>query len=157
VGAGIVYLLSSQYALNAGVTLRTLTNFQVNTLYSAAVSPDGATVAFGDSHSQIWFSSVPSANTTIPESSSLTVDASGYQSIYGVAYSPKNGKYLAAAAGEDMDGNPGTLAIWDVTAKSLYAHYTGVSSQPIAVTFSPGGNAIVVGEDGCGKVLLCTN
>ncbi|HEX3901666.1 MAG TPA: hypothetical protein VH853_02380 [Polyangia bacterium] len=157
VGTGVVYLLSNQYALNAGVTLRTLTTFQENTLYAAAVSPDGATVAFGDYKSQIWFSPVPSANSTIPETSSLTVDAANYQSIYGIAYSPKNGRYLAAAAGQDADGNPGTLTIWDVTAKSLYAHYAGVSQQPIAVTFSPSGNAVVVGEYDCGKVLLCTN
>jgi hypothetical protein len=32
-----------------------------------------------------------------------------------------------------------------------------VSQQPIAVTFSPSGNAVVVGEYDCGKVLLCTN
>ena len=109
VGAGVVYLLSSQYALNAGVTLRTLTNFQENTLYGAAVSPDGSSVAFGDYDSQIWFSSIPAANSTIPETSSLTVDPSNYQSVYGVAYSPKNGRYLAVAAGEDADLQSGDV------------------------------------------------
>ena len=79
------------------------------------------------------------------------------QIVYGVAYSPNNARYLAVAGGLTQSNRPGTVTIWDVGAKSTYASYSGVRSQPLSVTFSPSGNAIVVGEGGCGRVLLCTN
>jgi hypothetical protein len=59
--------------------------------------------------------------------------------------------------GQDAQGNPGAVTIWDVGAKSLYAKYAGVSEQPVSVTFSPQGNALVAGEYDCGRFLVCTN
>ena len=157
--AAEVYQLSSQGTLGSGVTLSVSSSISGdNELYSAAVTPDGTSLALGDYDSQIWFNGIPSGNATLPATGpSVSVDPNNYQIVYGVAYSPKNARYLAVAGGITQSKKPGTVTIWDVGAKSTYASYSAVSSQPLSVTFSPSGNAIVVGEGGCGRVLLCTN
>ena len=157
--AAEVFRLSSQGALTDGVTLSIASGVSGdNELYSAAVAPDGTSLALGDYDSQVWFSGIPSANATIPATTpNVTIDANNYQIVYGVAYSPNNARYVAVAGGLTQNNRPGTVTIWDVAAKSTYASYSAVKSQPLSVTFSPAGNAIVVGEGGCGRVLLCTN
>ena len=157
--AAEVFQLSSQGTLTSGVTLSISSGVSGdNELYSAAVAPDGTSLALGDYDAQVWFAGIPSANATIPATTpSITIDANNYQIVYGVAYSPNNARYLAVAGGLTQSNRPGTVTIWDVGAKSTYASYSGVRSQPLSVTFSPSGNAIVVGEGGCGRVLLCTN
>jgi WD40 repeat protein len=157
--AAEVYQLSSQGALGNGVTLSVSSSISDDDeLYAAAVTPDGTSLALGDYDSQIWFAGIPSANATIPATgSSITIDPAGYQLVYGVAYSPKDARYLAVAGGITQNKKPGTVTIWDVGAKSTFASYSAVNAQPLSVTFSPSGNAIVVGEGGCGRVLLCTN
>jgi hypothetical protein len=139
--------------------VRVLTSSAIsdNEFFSAAVSADGASLAFGDYDSQIWWGGVPTTNVTIPSGSSFTIDPSNYQVVEGVAYSPKNARYLAVAGGVTANSDPGTVSILDLSAKSTFATYSAVTSSPISVTFSPNGNAVVVGEGGCGRVLLCTN
>jgi WD domain, G-beta repeat len=152
-----VYTWSSQGGISTPVRVLTSSAFDDNELYSAAVSPDGASLALGDYYSQIWLAGIPTSNVTISAAASLTVDPTNYPEVAGLAYSPKNARYLAVAGGVTETDAPGVVSIWDVTSKSSYASYSGASSQPFTVAFSPSGNAIVVGEAGCGRVLLCTN
>jgi WD40 repeat protein len=157
VAEAVVYTWSSQGGISAPVRVLTSSAFDDNEVYSAAVSFDGASLALGDYYSQIWLAAVPTSNVTISAAASLTIDPTNYPQVAGLAYSPKNARYLAAAGGVTETDAPGVVSIWDVTSKSSYASYSGASSQPLTVTFSPNGNAIVVGEAGCGRVLLCTN
>jgi WD40 repeat protein len=152
-----VYTWSSQGGISTPVRVLTSSAFDDAELYSAAISPDGASLALGDYYSQIWLTGVPTSNVTVSAGASLTIDPTNYPEVAGLAYSPKNARYLAVAGGITETQAPGVVSIWDVTSKSSYASYSGASSQPLTVTFSPGGNAIVVGEAGCGRVLLCTN
>jgi WD40 repeat protein len=125
-------------------------------LLSAAIVPAGTLLAFGDYFGRVWLSSYPTASATLPTTSALIVDSNLYQGVQGVDFSP-SGSYLAAAADETQDGAPGTVTIWSVAGKSLYASYAATTYQPQSIAFSPTGNAIVVGEYDCGKILLCTN
>ncbi len=152
-----VYTWSSQGGISTPVRVLTSSAFEDNEFYSAAVSSDGASLALGDYFSQIWLAGVPTSNVTISASASLTIDPTNYPQVAGLAYSPKNARYLAVAGGVTETDAPGVVSIWDVTGKSSYASYSGATSQPLTVAFSPNGNAIVVGEAGCGGVLLCTN
>ena len=74
-----------------------------------------------------------------------------------LAYSPANANYLALGTGVTSSGQYGILSIWNVPAKSPIARFTSLNQTPQSVAFSPGGNAVVLGEAGCGRVLLCTN
>jgi hypothetical protein len=51
----------------------------------------------------------------------------------------------------------GTISIWSLAARAVTAQYLDPSFRPVSVTFSPAGNALVVGEYDCGVFLLCTN
>lgn len=125
-------------------------------LLSAAVSPSGTLLALGDYFGRVWLSSYPTGSATIPTTAALIIDSDLYQGIQGVAFSP-NGSYLAAAADVTQADDPGTVTIWSVAGKSLYASYAAMTYSPQSIAFSPNGNAIAVGEYDCGKILLCTN
>jgi len=46
--------------------------------------------------------------------------------------------------------------IWNVATRTEMYRYSLPTRHGLTAVFSPGGNALVVGERGCGKVLLCT-
>ena len=140
----------------SGPAVLQVTSDMYEQLVSAAISPAGTLVALGDYFGRVWLSSYPTASATIPTASALTVDAQLYQAVQGVAFS-RDGSYLAAAADQTKAGDPGTVTIWSVSGKSLYASYAATSYSPQSIAFSPNGNAIAVGEYDCGKILLCTN
>lgn len=73
--------------------------------------------------------------------------------IEGLAFSP-NGTYLAVAAGDFS----GSVSIWNAATRAQVARYaiTANSNGALSVAFSPTGNAVVVGEFDCGKILVCT-
>ncbi len=102
-----VYSWSSAGGLTAPVRVLTSSAIDDDELFSAAVSADGASLALGDYDAQIWWAGVPTTNVTIPAGSSLTIDPTNYQVVEGVAYSPKNARYLAVAGGVTANYAPG--------------------------------------------------
>ena len=149
---GAVFTYTSPSTLSGPATLTFASNDPDDEALSAAISPAGTALAFGDIDAAVWFSTYPSNSHAIPAGSSLVVDPSGLESVEALAYSGDGGSI--AVAGGDY---PGTVAIWSIAASSLSASYSPTSYSPISVVFSPAGNAIVVGEYECGKFLLCTN
>jgi len=94
---------------------------------------------------------------TLATSSALAVDSNLYQSMMGLSFS-HDGSYIAVAADAPETGSaPGTVNIRSVSTKAMYANYQQTTYKPQSIAFSPAGNALVVGEYHCGKVLLCTN
>ncbi len=153
---GDIYSYAAPSALSGPAALGVASSDISERLLSAAVSPSGTLLALGDYFGRVWLSSYPTGAATIPTTSALIVDSDLYQGVQGVAFSP-NGSYLAAAADLTKAGAPGTVTIWSVASKSLYASYAATTYSPQSIAFSPNGNAIAVGEYDCGKILLCTN
>ena len=109
-------------------------------------------LAFGDydAVTKFWAYPIPSAATP-PMGANIVIDPVNlYQTVNGIAYSP-NGNYVAIAA-----GYPGDVSIWNVSTRTEMARHAIDSRHALTVAFSPSGNALVVGERGCGKILLCT-
>jgi WD40 repeat protein len=132
------------------------TTYYDDPIYSSAFTADGASLALGDYVSEVWLTGVPSASRTLT-TPSLVVDSTNYPDVRALAYSPANANYLAVGSGITLAGDYGVLSIWDLSSRAPYASYTGVNATPQSIAFSPSGNAIVLGEAGCGRVLLCTN
>jgi len=121
-------------------------------LLSAGFSPNGGLLALGDydAVTKFWTYPIPSA-TAPTNGADIVIDrAMMYQTVNSVAFSP-NGNYLAIAA-----GYPGDVSIWNVATRTEMYRYPLPDQHGLTAVFSPGGNALVVGERGCGKVLLCT-
>ncbi len=125
-------------------------------IYSSAFRADGVSLALGDYVSEVWLTAVPSADTTL-STVSLVVDSTNYPDVRALAYSPANGNYLAVGSGVTEAGDYGVLSIWDLSALTPYARFVNLNATPQSLAFSPTGNALVLGEAGCGRVLLCTN
>jgi WD40 repeat protein len=153
---GDIYSYAAPSTLSGPAVLQIASSDSSERLISAAISPSGTLLALGDYLGRIWLSSYPTGSATISTTSALTVDSELYQGVQAVAFSP-NGSYLAAAADLTQAGAPGTVTIWSVAGKSLYASYAATTYSPQSIAFSPNGNAIAVGEYDCGKILLCTN
>jgi WD40 repeat protein len=121
-------------------------------LWSAAFSPNGTQMATGgyDSFVNIW--NYPLATASDAPAISFSVDEPArLEDVQGMAFSP-NGRYLAVATGYNTAGH---AAIFDLTTKTLVGRFALPTRFALSVAFSPSGNAIAVGEAGCGKFLLC--
>jgi WD40 repeat protein len=147
-GFTAVYTLSGQATLNTPVVL----DVNPTEVYSAAFSPSGTLLALGDydAVTHFWTYPVPTASTPETGAQVITDPVLLYQTINGLAFSP-NGSYLAVAA-----GYPGELSIWNVASRSVISRVSIPNENALSVAFSPSGNAVIVGEKGCGKILLCT-
>jgi WD40 repeat protein len=149
-GYAAVYSLGPTFTVGTPVVL----DVTADPVPSAAFSPNGALLAVGDYDAVTRFWTYPVASaTTLPTGANIVIDPTSQQIVRGLAFSP-NGSYLAVAGGYSGD-----VSIWDVASRSEL-HRTAVPGSPpndaLSIAFSPSGNAIVVGERGCGKVLLCT-
>lgn len=149
-GYGVVYNVSGG-TQGTPLTLDVTTN-RMSPLYSAAFSPDGALLAFGDydAVTRFWTYPIPSATTPTTGANIVIDPVNLYQTVNDLEFSP-NGNYLAIAA-----GYPGDVSIWNVSSRIEMARYALSAHHALTVAFSPSGNALVVGERGCGKILLCT-
>jgi WD40 repeat protein len=160
-GIGVVMPSTSGYATIYSVTgtasASTIgtpldVNVSANELWSAAFSPNGTQLAIGgyDSYVNIW--NYPLATASDPPAISFSIDEPMHlEDVQGMAFSP-NGRYIAVASGY----NQGHASVWDLTTKTLVGRFLLTSRYALSVAFSPSGNAIAVGEHGCGKFLLCT-
>jgi len=143
------------YSVSGTSTIGTPLDVDVSAdaLWSAAFSPTGTQLAAGgyDSIISIW--NYPLANASAPPVISFSPDEPmRLEDVQAMAFSP-NGRYLAVASGyNDM----GHASIWDVTTQTMVGRVPFASHTPLSVAFAPSGNAIAVGEAGCGKFLLCT-
>jgi WD40 repeat protein len=147
-GYATVYNLTGQSTLGAAVDLPV----SANGLWAAAFSPSGTQLAVGGYDSYIDIFNLPLASSSATPVVSFTVDPPAeLEDVNGIAFSP-NGRYVAVASGFSQ----GSASIWDVTTQTQVGRYPLLQRFPLSVAFSPSGNAIVVGEHGCGKFLLCT-
>jgi WD40 repeat protein len=156
-GAIFTYIAPSTLNGPATVTpVAATTDTYTPVMYAAAISPNGSSVAFGDTDASVWFSSYPSGPVSPAQGAELLVDSSGSQLIEGLAYSQDGGS-LAVVGASTPTNYVGTISIWSLAARAVTAQYLDPSFRPVSVTFSPAGNALVVGEYDCGVFLLCTN
>ena len=112
----------------------------VSDVFAVAFSPDG-TVLATESWSKILLWNVASREriATLEEKDLRA-------SIWGLAFSP-DGRLLAAAAFD------GTVGVWDVAARKVYAVLHGHSSPVWSVAFSPDGTLLASGpRDGSVKL-----
>jgi WD40 repeat protein len=144
---GVVYTMNAAGALSAPTVLGVSTV----SLRSAAFSPTGTLLAFGDYDAVTRFWAYPVASATAPQSgAAITIDSTLLQVVRGLAFSP-NGSYLAIAA-----GLPGEVSVWNVAARTVRSRFSISGQDALSVAFAPAGNVLAVGEEGCGKILLCT-
>ena len=126
-----------------------------NFYMTAAFSPSSALLAVGDddSFTRFWTFPVPSG-TTLPTGTAITIGSTAgiTDNVYGIAFSP-NGTYLAITGGY----NQGSVSIWNVATRTMVSRYNLPAGHVgLSVAFSPSGSALVVGEQGCGKLTVCS-
>ncbi|HEY7373649.1 MAG TPA: hypothetical protein VIF57_15920 [Polyangia bacterium] len=160
-GIGVVMPSTSGYAtiysVSGTTTAATIgppldVNVSPTELWSAAFSANGTQLAIGgyDSFVNIW--NYPLANASATPALRFSIDEPmELEDVQGIAFSP-NGRYLAVATGYY---NQGHASIWDLTTQTLVGRVALPTRYALSVAFSPSGNAIAVGEHGCGKFLLC--
>jgi hypothetical protein len=147
-GYATIYTITGQATVGAPLDVPV----SANELWSAAFSANGTQLAIGgyDSFVDVW--NFPLASASDQPAIKFSIDEPAeLEDVQGMAFSP-NGRYLAVASGF----NTGHASVWDLTTKTLVGRWTLPSRYAISVAFSPSGNAIAVGEHGCGKFLLCT-
>ena len=106
-----------------------------------------------DSFTRFWNFPVPSA-TTPPTGTAISIGSTGgiTDDVNGVAFSP-NGMYVAITGGFDQ----GSVSIWNVATRTMVSRYNlPAGHNGLSVAFSPSGSALVVGEQGCGKLTVCS-
>jgi WD40 repeat protein len=141
------------YNLTGTSTLSTPTTLQAsaNGLWSAAFSPNGMQLALGGYDSYVDIFSLPLTATSAPVISFSVDEPALLEDVNGIAWSP-DGRYVAVASGF----NTGAVSIWEVATKTRIGRYALQDRYALSVAFAPSGNAVLVGEHGCGKILLCT-
>jgi hypothetical protein len=48
------------------------------------------------------------------------------------------------------------VSVWNVAARTVRSRFSISGQDALSVAFAPAGNVLAVGEEGCGKILLCT-
>jgi WD40 repeat protein len=115
---------------------------------SAVFSTDGTILAQGEDYGAVRFWTFPLASTTpTPVQDNLTF--AGGSEVAALAFAP-NGMYYAVGGGSQLSiygmGSPTEL---DRLAAPMLMD--GIAS----IAFSPNGRAMILGQDNCGRVLVC--
>lgn len=157
-GLGVALVSTSGYVtlynITSPATFGTPTVIQptLNEIWTAAFSPTGTQLALGGYDSFINIYNFPLATVNDQPVISFSIDEPArLEDVNQIAFSP-NGKYVAVAGGY----NTGSVSIWDLTTQTRVGRYQIPDRYALSVAFSPTGNAVAVGEHGCGKFLLCT-
>ena len=157
-GQGVALVSTSGYAtlynITSPATFGTPTIIQptLNEIWTAAFSPTGTQLALGGYDSFVNIYNFPLATVNDQPVLSFSIDEPNrLEDVNQIAFSP-NGKYVAVAGGY----NTGSVSIWDLTTQTRVGRFQIANRYALSVAFSPSGNAVAVGEHGCGKFLLCT-
>jgi hypothetical protein len=143
-GQTAVYGVSSQ-----GIGSPTQIDTDTESIWAGCFSPDGTLLALGQVDSFTRFYNFP-VTSTAPTGAEITIGND--DDVRGCAFSP-NGSYIALVGGWQQ----GSASIWNVAQRTMTSRFNFLDSRVngLSVGFAPAGNAIVVGGQGCGKVLLC--
>jgi WD40 repeat protein len=145
----------------ANGTLGSPTNVTVDAtgfaVWTPAFSPDGATVAVGDTVSLIHTWAFPPTTPVAESGAAITFStADSSDQVFAVDYAP-NGSTFAAGGADSFDfATDAQIALFSVSSRAKTAS-APLSFSPSSVAFSPQGNAIAGGEIDCGRLFLCTN
>ena len=157
-GAGNVTTLAvGGYDTTAGVYTFNGTTFTGPTMlttgpyastWGARFSPSGNLLALGTDEGIVRFWSIPLTSTT-PTGSAITNVSGG--TITSLVFSPQ-GTHLAM--GYDFQAD-----IWNVSTRALVSRTpsAAVVTYADALAFSASGGALIMGEDNCGRVLVCAD
>jgi len=122
-----------------------------NGVWAAAFSPTGTQLAVGGYDSYVDIFNLPLTATSTPAISFSIDEPAHLEDVNGIAFSP-DGRYVAIASGFSQ----GAVSVWDITTQTRVGRYPLLDRFALSVAFAPSGNAVAVGEHGCGKFLLCT-
>jgi hypothetical protein len=120
--------------------------------WGISFSPNGQLLAVGTGNGVVRFWNVP-VTSTAPTGTAISVGSTNV--INSIAFSPGS-DFVALAFGLQAE-------IWNVASRTFVSRRTltlppGASSNRAdSVTFSASGGVLVVGEDMCGKVLVCSD
>jgi WD40 repeat protein len=114
-------------------------------------SRDGLMLAEGTNDGSIRFWNVPITNSSAPSGAAITIG----DIPFGLSFSAL-GDQIAVGFGSEID-------TWSVSTRAMLGRH-GVVAPPggtiqyvDSTTFSASGSAVVVGEDKCGKFLICSD
>lgn len=107
--------------------------------YSIYMSPDGHTLAVGDTANTVTIWDITTGNTLHILSTNTENPTQIQDLVWDVAFSP-NGQTLASAAGD------ATTKLWDVSTGDLVRTLTGHSKAVTCIAFSPDGQILATGS-----------
>jgi WD40 repeat protein len=159
--AGVTTLAVSGYEGNAGVYTWNGTALSGPTVVTTAAnahgwgvrfSPNGQLLAVGASDGQVRFYGIPITSTT---PSGQTINAGATNTVHGITFTPA-GDLVGLAFGAQAE-------IWNVTTRTFVSRRTltpppgATATFADSAVFSASGGALIVGEDVCGKVTVCSD
>jgi WD domain, G-beta repeat len=120
---------------------------------TAAFSPHGDLLASGGDDGYLNFWTLPVTAGALPDASPIDIFSNTFSTeVWSAAFSPDQ-THIALGGGV-----AGSLSIWNVAAPRAAASGefdTANGAYVVSLAYSPSGNLIVGGENGCGCVLVC--
>jgi len=119
--------------------------------YAIRFSRDGSMMAEGTDDGTVRIWNMPITAASAPNGTPISISAKPFALSFSAA-----GDQLAIGFGSEVD-------LWSVSARTLVTRHTvvapaGASGQFVDSTvFSASGAAVIVGEDVCGKFLICSD
>jgi WD40 repeat protein len=116
-----------------------------NPTYAVRFSPDGKLLVAGNDQGQVVFWNLPLGSLTPTGTPIMTTNTA---SVFDLTFTP-DGQWLAIAA--DVEAS-----VWNVLARTRRGRFVPPRGGR-SVAFSRTGGVMAVGEDECGKVLICAD
>ena len=124
-------------------------------VYGMSFSPDGTSMAAGGHDGIVSFWTVPPPTNGAPSGATITLPDSTNvpEPVKSVRYSP-DGKFIGVAAGDPF--GEWKVGLFNAATRKLQSSKVPTYS-PLSFAWSPSGGMIAVGEDTCGKILICSD